>query len=105
MINVAQITQKSELIIWKSCVVPRLAYCTHDMVKIAGNGVGRTHRGKIEARTPIPPSWGLGQPHGVGPTQGVEVGSLCPGRQCVLQTSEVPRSVWGCLHVHGERLR
>ena len=96
------------LVLWKSCVVPSLAYCTHDTVQIAGNGVGENPQEKkrdSEALSTLPRSGSACTTcflhQGLKSEVRVLDRSLIPG--CVVQTSEVSWEVFWAVYMCSEK--
>lgn len=96
-LNCREKKSRRGLILWKSYVVPSLAYCTHDTVETTEMRLGKIHR-RERFRSPFAASPGLSQTQARFLYQGLksEVGvldhSLIPG--CVVHTSEVLREVF-----------
>lgn len=89
-------------------MVPSLAYCTHDTVQIAGNGVGENSQEKkrdSEALSTLPGSGSACTTcflhQGLKSEVRVLDRSLIPG--CVVQTSEVPWEVFWAVYLCSEK--
>ena len=59
-LNCREKKSRRGLILWKSYVVPSLAYCTHDTVETTEMRLGKTHR-RERFRSPFAASPGLSQ--------------------------------------------